>query len=69
MKNGVYSTGEAARICRISINKIIRCFDSGKLKGFRVPNSKFRRIPRDELLRFMRDNGLPEEWQNELNNR
>ena len=28
---------------------IIRCFDSGRLRGFRVPGSKFRRIPREEL--------------------
>jgi DNA-binding response OmpR family regulator len=38
---------------------VIRCFDSGKLGGFRVPGSKFRRIPRDALIRFMKDNGIP----------
>jgi len=29
------------------------------LSGFKEPGSKFRRIPRDELMRFMRDNGIP----------
>ncbi|MCA9030798.1 MAG: response regulator transcription factor, partial [Planctomycetaceae bacterium] len=38
---------------------IIRCFDSGQLKGFRVPGSRFRRIPRDILYKFMKDNGIP----------
>jgi excisionase family DNA binding protein len=55
----VYSTGEAAAICSVSQQTIIRCFDAGRLKGFRVPGSKFRRIPRDELIRFMKDNGIP----------
>ena len=55
----VFTTGEAASVCRVSQQTIIRCFDNGRLQGFRVPGSKFRRIPRDELLRFMRDNGIP----------
>jgi len=55
----VFTTGEAARICKVSQQTIIRCFDNGQLKGFRVPGSKFRRIPREQLFVFMRDNGIP----------
>ena len=55
----VFTTGEAAEICKVSQQTIIRCFDSGRLKGFRVPGSRFRRIPRDALIAFMRDNGIP----------
>ena len=55
----VYTTGEAAEICKVSQQTIIRCFDAGRLGGFRVPGSKFRRIPRDALLKFMKDNGIP----------
>ena len=55
----VFTTGEAAEICKVSQQTIIRCFDSGRLQGFRVPGSKFRRIPRAELLRFMRTNDTP----------
>lgn len=55
----VYTTGEAAKICKVSQQTIIRCFDNGTLKGFRVPGSRFRRIPRDQLFAFMRDNGIP----------
>ena len=58
-RNKVYTTGEAAKICKVSQQTIIRCFDSGQLKGFRVPGSRFRRIPRDQLYAFMRDNGIP----------
>ena len=55
----VFTTGEAAEICKISQQTIIRCFDSGRLRGFRVPGSRFRRIPREELMRFMRENNIP----------
>jgi excisionase family DNA binding protein len=55
----VFTTGEAARICKVSQQTIIRCFDSGQLKGFRVPGSRFRRIPRETLHRFMKENGIP----------
>jgi excisionase family DNA binding protein len=55
----LFTTGEAAEICRVSQQTIIRCFDSGRLKGFRVPGSKFRRIPRQNLIKFMRDNNIP----------
>ena len=55
----VFTTGEAAKICKVSQQTIIRCFDNGSLKGFRVPGSRFRRIPREHLFSFMKDNGIP----------
>lgn len=55
----VFTTGEAAEICKVSQQTIIRCFDAGRLQGFRVPGSRFRRIPRVELLRFMKANDIP----------
>ncbi len=55
----VFTTGEAAEICKVSQQTIIRCFDAGRLKGFRVPGSRFRRIPREELIRFMKHNEIP----------
>ena len=55
----LYTTGEAAEICRISQQTIIRCFDAGRLDGFRVPGSRFRRIPRQSLVKFMKENKIP----------
>ena len=55
----LYTTGEAAEICKVSQQTIIRCFDAGRLDGFRVPGSKFRRIPRRNLIKFMKDNNIP----------
>lgn len=55
----VYTTGEVAQVCNVSQQTVIRCFDSGRLKGFRVPGSRFRRIPRESLVQFMRENDIP----------
>jgi excisionase family DNA binding protein len=55
----LFTTGEAADICQISQQTIIRCFDAGKLTGFRIPGSKFRRIPRESLIKFMKENAIP----------
>jgi excisionase family DNA binding protein len=55
----VFTTGEAAKICKVSQQTIIRCFDAGLLKGCRVPGSRFRRIPRDQIYAFMQSNGIP----------
>lgn len=55
----VFTTGEAAEVCKVSQQTIIRCFDSGRIEGFRVPGSKFRRIPRQKLIKFMKENDIP----------
>jgi excisionase family DNA binding protein len=55
----LYTTGEAAEVCKVSQQTIIRCFDAGRLDGFRVPGSKFRRIPRQSLVKFMKENNIP----------
>jgi excisionase family DNA binding protein len=55
----VFTTGEVAEVCQISQQTVIRCFDNGRIKGFRVPGSRFRRVPRNSLLQFMKENGIP----------
>lgn len=54
-----YTTGEAAKLCDVSQQTIIRCFDAGLLGGFKVPGSKFRRIGRLSLLAFALEHGIP----------
>ncbi len=55
----LFTTGEVAEICKVSQQTIIRCFDAGRIEGFRVPGSKFRRIPRQKLINFMKENDIP----------
>jgi len=58
-QKNVFTTGEVAKLCNISQQTVIRCFDKSILQGFRVPGSRFRRIPRDSLFEFMKKNGMP----------
>lgn len=56
----VFTTSQVARICKVSQTVIIRCFDSGKLKGFRLPvGNRHRRIPRKCLEKFMDKYEIP----------
>jgi excisionase family DNA binding protein len=59
LSKSVFTTGEVAEICKLSQQTVIRCFDRGQLAGYRVPGSKFRRIPREALIQFMKDNSIP----------
>ena len=55
----ILTTGEVARICKVAPRTVSKWFDSGQLKGYRIPGSKDRRIPRAELLEFMEEHGIP----------
>ena len=55
----VLTTGEVARICNVAPRTVSKWFDSGQLKGYRIPGSKDRRIPVDELVQFMRMHNMP----------
>lgn len=54
----VYTTGQVAAILGVSQQTVIRCFDMGTLGGYRVPFSKFRRVPHADLVRFAEANGI-----------
>jgi uncharacterized protein (TIGR02996 family)/excisionase family DNA binding protein len=58
----VFTTGEVAKICRVAPVTVTRWFDSGRLRGYRIPGSQDRRIPRENLIRFLRENGLSLDW-------
>lgn len=55
----VYTTGDVARICQVAPRTVSKWFDTGRLKGYRIPGSLDRRIPRDSLIEFMRSHGMP----------
>ena len=48
-----------ARICHVAPRTVSKWFDSGKLRGYRIPGSRDRRIPVDRLVAFMRAHGIP----------
>lgn len=55
----VYSTGQVAKICGVSPRTVGKWFDSGRLKGYRIPGSQIRRIPREHLIKFLKEHGMP----------
>ncbi len=55
----VFTTGSVAKICKVAPRTVSKWFDSGLLKGYRIPGSNDRRIPEADLLVFMRARGLP----------
>ena len=58
-RKDVLTTGEVARICRVAPRTVSKWFDSGKLRGYRIPGSRDRRIPLQQLIAFMRAHGIP----------
>ncbi len=55
----VLTTGEVAKICNVAPRTVSKWFDSGQLKGYRIPGSKDRRIPLNNLVQFMKAHGIP----------
>ncbi|MFZ9692394.1 MAG: response regulator, partial [Phycisphaerales bacterium] len=48
-----------ARICNVASRTVSKWFDSGQLRGYRIPGSKDRRIPLANLLAFMKQHQIP----------
>ncbi len=55
----VLTTGDVAKICNVAPRTVSKWFDNGQLKGYRIPGSKDRRIPLNELIRFMKAHNMP----------
>lgn len=55
----VLTTGEVAEICHVAPRTVSKWFDTGKLRGYRIPGSRDRRIPIEHLIAFMRAYGIP----------
>ncbi|MBI9017617.1 MAG: response regulator [Phycisphaerae bacterium] len=58
-RKDVLTTGQVAKICNVAPRTVSKWFDSGQLRGYRIPGSKDRRIPVSQLVRFMRAHGIP----------
>lgn len=58
-RKDVLTTGQVAQICNVAPRTVTKWFDSGQLKGYRIPGSRDRRIPTSELIRFMRAHDIP----------
>ena len=55
----VLTTGDVARLCRVTIRTVIKWFETGRLEGYRLPGSRDRRFTRRAVERFMRESHIP----------
>ncbi|GAB4108673.1 MAG: response regulator [Phycisphaeraceae bacterium] len=55
----ILTTGEVAKICNVAPRTVSKWFDSGQLRGYRIPGSKDRRIPLNALIKFMKAHNIP----------
>lgn len=55
----VFTTGQVAKLCQVAPRTVSKWFDTGQLKGYRIPGSQDRRIPRENLVTFLREHNIP----------
>lgn len=55
----VFTSGEVARICGVSADTVSRWFDLGQIEGYRLGPGGDRRIPYENLRKFMMSHGIP----------
>ena len=55
----VFTSGQVAKLCKVAPRTVSKWFDAGRLKGYRIPGSQGRRIPRESLIRFLKDHNMP----------
>jgi excisionase family DNA binding protein len=55
----VLTTGDVARLCRVTIRTVIKWYEHGRLPGYRLPGSRDRRFTRAAVEQFLREHGMP----------
>jgi two-component system, OmpR family, response regulator RpaA len=53
-----FSTSEVAKYCHVTADTIRKWAEAGRIRVFKTPGGH-RRIGKDELLRFLRQSGIP----------
>ena len=55
----VFTTGQVSKLCQVAPRTVSKWFDTGRIKGYRIPGSQDRRIPRENLVQFLKEHGMP----------
>jgi excisionase family DNA binding protein len=61
----VFTTGQVAKICKVAPGTVAKWYKKGRIKGYRIPGSDDRRFPREQLVLFLKENGMPLRWLDE----
>lgn len=59
MKERIFKTTEAARLCHCANRTMVRWFNLGEVRGYTIPGRGDRRILGSSLLHFMKSRGMP----------
>ncbi len=59
IRRKVFTSGEVAAICGVSPDTVSRWFDLGQIEGYRLGAGGDRRIPYENLRKFMIGHGIP----------
>lgn len=54
----VYRTGQVAKLCGVAPRQVRKWFDSGRLRGYRIPGTQDLCVPRGNLIRFLKAEGM-----------
>lgn len=57
--NAVFTVGQVSKMCNVAARTVAKWVDAGALKGYRLPGSLDRRIPRESLKLFMAEHRMP----------
>jgi excisionase family DNA binding protein len=55
----VFTPGEVAMLAGVSPRMVVKWFERGHLKGYRIPGSQHRRFLRNDVIRFFHRAGIP----------
>lgn len=53
-----FTTGQVAKMCHVTPRTVSKWFDTGRIKGYVIPGGRDRRIPREDLVRFLHEYGI-----------
>jgi excisionase family DNA binding protein len=54
-----YTMREVAELCKVSARTVQKWFDAGRLGGFVTLKGRRRCVPREVLIRFLQEHGMP----------
>jgi excisionase family DNA binding protein len=53
------TSGDIAKYCDVNLRTVIRWFDNGRLKGYKLPGGGNNRVKEEDFLAFLHENNLP----------
>lgn len=59
MQTAPLTTTQASKILGISNRTVVKLFESGELKGYKVPGSKHRRFVKADVIAFAKFHQVP----------